>query len=186
MQVNDWLWFTRDQAAELCGFSTRQFDDTARAKAVGAERGKAKTLRFHGPKIVAGAVAYRLEQGRISVDGDGDPLMTGSDSPNLERYRLGKAQMIELDLAERQKILVRADVLDRALRPAITAMRQTGDRLVRKFGNEAGEIFNEGVSEFEAAALQYFASDTSDDGGRDDHPPPTNVADADAAAADPG
>ena len=57
-------------------------------------------------------------------------------------------------------------------------MRATGDRLVRKFGNEAGDIFNEGVTEFEAAAVRVL-----DDSGNDPDKSVVGV-DADAAAAD--
>jgi hypothetical protein len=49
------------------------------------------------------------------------------------------------DLAERDGTLVRPDVVRQAMRSGVSAMRGTGDRLVRQFGNEAGEIYNEGV-----------------------------------------
>ena len=60
--------------------------------------------------------------------------------------------MIEMDLAEREKRLVRVEAVTDALQPAIAAMRTTGERLTKQFGNAAAEIYNEGLTEFEAAA----------------------------------
>jgi hypothetical protein len=83
------------------------------------------------------------------------------------------------DLAERDGTLVRPDVVRQAMRSGVSAMRGTGDRLVRQFGNEAGEIYNEGVTEFETAALRVV----NDAGGSHPDKQPDGVP-ADAAAAD--
>lgn len=178
METPDRLWFTRNDVAALCGLSPRHFDDAIRPRAKGAERGAGKTKRFDGPKMVAAAIAYRLEQA-APVTEDGDPLLAGSDSPALERYRNVKADLAERDLAERDKVLVRSNMIRDALRPAIAAMRGTGDRLVRQFGNEAGDIFNEGVTEFEAAAKRVILSDANDapDSQRTDALPESGVGD---------
>jgi hypothetical protein len=186
METLDRLWFTRNDIAALCGLSPRHFDDAIRPRAKDAERGTGKTKRFDGPKMVAAAIAYRLEQAAPATTEDGDPLLSGSDSPALERYRNVKADLAERDLAERDKVLVRANVIRDALRPAVSALRGTGDRLVRQFGNEAGDIFNEGVNEFEAAAKRVILADAIDtpDSQRTNSLPESGVGDPDASAPD--
>lgn len=151
MKTPDPFWQPKAKAAELCAMGVRQFSDAIQPKLdKSAQRGAGATLRFHLPAVVATLVAYRLE---LAKPIDGDPLMAdGGDSPNLERYRRLKGDEVELNLSERKGGLVRADKIIEALGPALSAMRGTGDRLARQFGNDAADIFNEGVAEFEAAA----------------------------------
>jgi len=162
------IWLTRQQAADLCGLSTRQFDEAIRPRAIKAEKGTGKKLLLNAKAIVAALVAYRVEQAKPAIDPTSDdPLLAAvvGESPALERYRLAKARLAEHDLSERDGILLRADAIKEALMAGIRVMRATGDRLVRQLGNVAGEIFNEGVAEFEAAAirvLQTFDAKRSD------------------------
>jgi hypothetical protein len=147
-------WLTKTDAARLCRLSVRQFSDTIQPRLKPDEvEGAGATLRFDAPAVAAALWAYRVE---LATPEEGDPLLTGGgkDSDELERYRRLKADMVERDLAERDGILVKRHTIMDALAPALTAMRGTGDRLSRQFGNEAADIFNEGVGEFEAAALK--------------------------------
>lgn len=163
------LWLTRQQAAVLCGLSARQFDDAIRPRLpAGGERGTGQKLRISGPAVVAALVAYRVEQAKPAPTDDDPLLAAGGDSPNLERYRLAKAQLAERDLAERDRTLVRRQVIIDALRPAATGMRAAGDRLIKAFGNEAGQIFNEAVDDFEAAVTQTITRFGADDDNRAD------------------
>jgi len=153
------IWLTRQQAADLCGLSTRQFDEAIRPQAIKAEKGTGKKLLLNAKAIVAALVAYRVEQAKPAIDPTSDdPLLStaAGDSPSLERYRLAKAKLAEHDLSEREKVLVRADLLNEAIRAGVAVNRATGDRLSRQFGNAAGEIFNEGLEEFLAAALRVL------------------------------
>lgn len=183
------LWLTRQQAADLIELSPRQFDAVLRPRLPKeAERGSGKTLRIHGPAIVSALVDYRLEQAK-PVPSDDDPLLaaSGGDSPNLERYRLAKAMLAERDLAERDRDVVRRAVIAESLRPAVSGMRTAGDKLVSQFGNDAGDIYNEAVNDFEAAVVRTIermadAADRSD-GGTVPRARPGR-AHADAAVAD--
>ena len=149
------LWQPRAVAAEIVGLSPRQFDDVFRPRLpADATRGAGASLRYRLPAVVAALVAYRIEQVQKPVDDEADPLMTGGASPALERYRRLKGDDLERTLAERDGQLVRKHVILDALRQGMSVMRATGDRLVRQFGNDAGDVFNEGVSEFEAAIVK--------------------------------
>lgn len=152
------LWLTRTQAAALISLSSRQFDEVIRPRlATPAKRGAGKTLRYEATGVVATFVAYRVDQEvvRLLPDDEKDPLLSvaAGSSPQLERYRKARADLAERDVKERDTDLVRRDVILGALRPAIAGMRGAGDRLVREFGNDAGEIYNEAVDDF-ADALE--------------------------------
>ncbi|HTK78537.1 MAG TPA: hypothetical protein VL371_24985, partial [Gemmataceae bacterium] len=106
-------------------------------------------------------------------------LMDGPPSDWLEAYRKVNTELRRRDLAERDGLLVKAEVIRQALRSGVSAMRSTGDRLVRLFGNEAGEIYNEGVTEFETAALR-----TANDEVRGNPDPQLGGVAEDAPASD--
>ena len=79
-----------------------------------------------------------------------DPLMlTGGPSEALERYRAARAAIAELDLKEREGRLVPAGVYMPVMAHLAGILRRAGHRLVREFGNGAGEILNEAIDEFE-------------------------------------
>lgn len=150
----DPFWLTKPQAAELCGLSTRQFSDVVPPKLdKSAVRGAGATLRFHAPAVVKALCDYRVDQAKPI---DGDPLLgvDAGDSPELARYRRLKGDEVELNLSERRAMLVRMDKVLEALGPSLAAARGAGDRLRRQFGNEAGDIFNEFVDEWMAAAAK--------------------------------
>jgi hypothetical protein len=158
----DPLWLTKPDAARVCGLSTRQFGDVIPPRLdKPAQRGAGAKLRYHAPAVVAALVAYRVEQAAPAVV-DPDPAMNGPMTDNLERYRGWKADGEELTVKERRLELVKTSEVLKALAPALTAMKSAGDNLVRKFGNEAGEIFNDGVAAFEAAAVKLSESERAD------------------------
>lgn len=165
------LTVTRVEAAEICGLSPRQFDEVIRPRAKDATTGRGASLRFNLRPIVAALVEYRIEQLKPPVAPSGIILNASPEElASLDRLRLANAQIAELELGERRASLVRLTVISDALRPALAAMRSTGDRLARRFGNDACEIFNEGICDFEAAALRMIER--------------PNAADADKLASD--
>lgn len=152
------MWVTKTQAAELCDLKPRQFSDAIQAKlSKDAMRGRGAGLRIHAPSAVKVLVEYRVEQAKPLPD-ETDPLMSGADSPGLERYRMANAQIKERELAQLDRELVRSSVIREMVRPGIAAMRAVGDAIVRRFGNDAGDMYNEGVNEFEATMLKAAES----------------------------
>jgi hypothetical protein len=147
-QQGDDLWFSRQQAAKLCGVSTKTFDDSIRPLIpADAVKGAGAKLRYFGPAFVAALVRHRQK-----VDADGK-VKPEEAMPNLERIRDYKAQLVEMDVQTRRGELVQLEKVKRAIAGGFVAFRGTGDQLVRRFGNDAGDLFNEGVAEFEHKAI---------------------------------
>ena len=154
----EWPWVTRLQAAELAGLQGAQFDRAFRELLPdGAEQGRGSSLRFDAVAVVTARV--ERESRRSAPDPTDDPLLDGSDSPALERYRLARAKLAERDLSERDGETVKVSVLRPVIRPGLTALRSGGDALRRKFGNEAGDIFNEALDAFGKACEKALGSD---------------------------
>lgn len=143
-------WLTRVQAGELIELSARQFDDAIRPRLDSeSKRGSGAKLRYHASAIVRAFVTYRVEQQSPVGTGEDDELLDPRvSSPNLERLRGFKADIAQLDWKEKDKQLVSRDVIFKAMRPAATGLRGAGDRLILRYGNDAGEIYNEAVQEF--------------------------------------
>lgn len=82
----------------------------------------------------------------------GDPMLTGpATSEGLERYRVARAGLAELELQERLRNLIdRAKAHDLFVRAA-HVFRGTGEALGRTFGPDAAKMFNDGLKEAEAA-----------------------------------
>ena len=86
-----------------------------------------------------------LEWVRSTANGD-DPLLAGGDSPNLERYRAAKAQLAEMDAAERQGQLVNVDQLTEWwAAEVVPPIRRAIDTLQLRFGPEAAQVITEAI-----------------------------------------
>ena len=159
------LLLTRSRAADLIGLSARQFDEVIRGRIeAGGRKGRGAKLRYVAAAVVAAFVTYRLEQ-EVAPAGD-DPeglLAAGGNSPNLERLRRFTADLRERDVRERDKDLLRRQVILNALRPGIAGMRACGDRLVQMYGNDAGALFNHAVNSFAATVEKAIAEQAPED-----------------------
>lgn len=87
-----------------------------------------------------------------------DPLLVGSDSPALERYRLARAKHEELDLAERERQLVSREDLHSWLVQLSNTLRAAGDRLQRMHGVDALRIVEEALDEFDRQVKEKLGS----------------------------
>ena len=86
-----------------------------------------------------------------------DPLLaSGGDSAGLERYRLAKAALAELELAERKRVLLPVDKVREALLRWATLVRRMGERLGKRFGHEAAAVVGETLDECEATLRDDF------------------------------
>jgi hypothetical protein len=80
-----------------------------------------------------------------------DPLMVG-DSPALERYRTLKADLLAIDLAERQETVIdRAKMHERLARMAAAA-KGFNEKLERKYGRDAADWFEQMLEVWEREA----------------------------------
>lgn len=94
-----------------------------------------------------------------------DPLLNAGDSVGLERYRMAKAQLAELDLAEREKVMLSADAVHDGLAIIAQSFRKACEALQRKFGAEAFLILDESVKEAETKINDMFRDENDDAGG---------------------
>jgi hypothetical protein len=96
------------------------------------------------------------------VPSDEDPLLSAGDSVGLERYRMAKAQLAEMDLAEREKSLLSADMAHDGMVIYSQSFRKACETLQRKFGSEAFSILEEAVKEAEAQINDMFRAAEDD------------------------
>jgi hypothetical protein len=149
-------WLARADAASALDVSPQQFDRRYAPLAPSTARQTIdRRLYFHLRTIIDALVKERVAD-PVSED----PLLVGGDSPALERYRAARAGMAEIELTDKQGQTVRLQLIRECIRPGITAMRSCGDSLVRRWGNECGDQFNEAVAAFEHAVLHALGSET--------------------------
>jgi hypothetical protein len=99
-------------------------------------------------------VAWHLKQGKPIDD---DPLLSGNDSPALERFRNARADREELELAVRREQLI--DVEDFLIwfrNEVLGPIQKNLDRLQRKFGNDAVAVVAAGLRKADESIGQRF------------------------------
>lgn len=91
--------------------------------------------------------------------GNGDPLMAGPSegSEGLERYRKARAALAELDLAERNGVMINRALMRESMARAAAPLRTAGEKLNLRFNEEARQILDEGLDEFLRAATEFLA-----------------------------
>jgi phage terminase Nu1 subunit (DNA packaging protein) len=134
-------------AARLVGRSARTFRDSDAPRLPGG--------RYDAAAILAWA--------RDKAATDADPMLAdGVESPGLERYRMARAGLAELDLLERQGALLSREKAGEALSQLAAMIRQLSDRLAKQFGNEVAEQFNETLDDFKTLVDERFGAKSQD------------------------
>jgi phage terminase Nu1 subunit (DNA packaging protein) len=110
---------------------------------------------------------WRYEVDLAPDDDDDEGGVGGPGSPNLERLRLAKAKIAETDLQERLGELVHKNSIQTFLGRMASTWRSIGERLQRKFGSEAVEIVEGGLSGAENDIETLFG-EHGDDSGTDE------------------
>ena len=78
----------------------------------------------------------------------GDPLLdSGGDSDALERYRLAKAKHAELDFEHRKGELIEREKARDIFSRWAVVIRRMGEKLAKRYGNDAAETVNETLEE---------------------------------------
>ena len=99
---------------------------------------------------------------------DDDPLMQGTGSPALERYREERAAMARLDRLEREQKLIPRDAARESLGRIAAILRGAGDTLQREFGSASVEILYEALDDSQREIDRAFGDP---DGATNDQPP---------------
>lgn len=101
----------------------------------------------------------RFDRPEPSAD---DPLLADGDSPGLERYRLAKAKLAELDLEHRRGELIDKEKCSQLFGRWATVVRRMGDRLTKRFGIEANQVVVEAMDECQSIVKGSIGSDSDD------------------------
>ena len=90
-----------------------------------------------------------------------EPLQDGGDSPALERYRLAKAKLAELDLHLRKNDLIERDKAKEIFLRWAVLVRRMGERLSKRFGPDAAATVNETLDACRIAVSEICAEETT-------------------------
>ena len=83
-----------------------------------------------------------------AVDTD-EILMRSGESPTLERWRLAKAKLAEIELEKKLKTIVLLDSVRDSLITMAHVLRGVGEKLQRHFGQAAADLLNEGFEDLD-------------------------------------
>lgn len=140
-------------AAWITGVSVRTLRDATDAPRNG-----------DGSYNIRSLIGWRIakERAALAINRE-DPLMyDDTDSPGLERYRTAKAQLAELDVAERQRSVLRRDQVRDALGRFASILRRLGERLGKRFGPEATKLFNRALDDCQRLVDSEFGDAKED------------------------
>lgn len=129
------------------------------------------TVYVRGRVVLDAWLANKLEQkaGRRgepppASGADGDELVfAGADSPQLERYRKLKADMVQLDLLEREKRLIPRQQVRSFVDELASQFREEGAILQKQLGEDGANFHNERMAEIGLKIARHFGDlDDSD------------------------
>ena len=117
-------------------------------------------IPFGGAKVDLSAVVRALHdflaENAQKLARDDDPLLQGSSSPALERYREERAALARLDRLERERRLLPRDQVREALGRIAAILRGAGDTLQRNVGAAAAEILFDSAGRRQARGGQLL------------------------------
>lgn len=144
----------RQKVAKIINMSAANFDQRIRPLLQKSDiKGKRATLRFNVIAVVAVVMEYRQADGEHDLDLDDGQ---GVPSDALERYRHERYIEARRNNAIAEGKLIDRETIVQAMTAGTTVMRNTAlqfERLTQLSGREAREIYDEGVTAFEQAAI---------------------------------
>lgn len=85
-------------------------------------------------------------------------IVAAGDSPNLERYRLARAQLAELELEQKRRAVLPRDLARSVLGRVASLWRRYGERLGKRHGPEEVLSFNETFAEAQRVIDDEFGN----------------------------
>lgn len=144
-----WPWLTKPQACALAGLSPLAFDSRVRprmpADAIAEVRDPRHRLLFLAPAVLRACVDYERNRQRPATTGPN----AGGTSPERERMYAVRREREELELAKAREQLVDASAIVPVFRKVSRTLRDAGTLLVKRYGDDAGEILNDALDEAE-------------------------------------
>lgn len=143
-------WFTRTELAAIFGVSISQVDRHY-AQMVGEEcRKKAGGKTYYKARAIIDAVvaAELQKRGTAAELVGGDPLLEGAETPALEEFRRIRAAQEKIKLSEMEGKSIPLDQLESALMEGTAVWTRYAEVMVKRFGNEAGQLLQEANEEW--------------------------------------
>ena len=157
-------WFTKSDCLAFLGLGRAYFDAEIRPR-IPADCIKRLGKARNSPMLLLGRAVYEAAASRKGAvaarEADreasgGDPMLAGGDSPGLERFRMARAKIAELDLAARESSLIPRDKVHDGLGRLATIIRGAGESLQRQFGAEAQDVLDEVLADFDRERADTF------------------------------
>ena len=98
-------------------------------------------------EIYAVVVWHARAQIQPEPTASGDEMLVGSESEGLERYRMAKAQIEEIKLAEQREQIVRLDDFQETIQAVLGPYRRLAEHLKRVGQTELWEMLEEANAE---------------------------------------
>lgn len=117
----------------------------------------------HNPFKVGAWRAERRLAGAVDP-AEGEAMLQGDSSPNLERFRAARAKLAELELEERRRNLVALPEIHEVLCAISKLIRDAGDTLGRQFGDPARAILNRALDQADIKIDELVGTPDEDDG----------------------
>jgi hypothetical protein len=135
-------------AAWVCGISPRSFRDR------------------HAPRNEDGS--YNVQDVVASLtrafEEDVDLVAGPIDSPSMERLRTARAEMAELDLAERRGQIVSVELFQGVMQAAFVPLRRFAEHQIKEHGNGTADAWREAVELFEREVKGVVGKTSDSDG----------------------
>lgn len=129
----------------MLGVSLTQFERTYQDIVPESETrlGAYKKLWFRGRAWVDAYVAMQMRKAGVDEFDDGPT----DGSPGLERGRMAKAKILEIQLEKELRSVVDLDWMTGKLLGALSPIRDAANRMQKEFGAKAYEIMQEAIAE---------------------------------------
>src|SRR5688572_28730538 len=145
-------WVTKKALADFLDVTPRCFDQNYR-RYLDAESQKlvGNTLWFKARAFLDRwkETGGRGNHGPAAIPGEADPNLVGPVTDALEFYRKQKGLQEEIKLKEMQGAFVALNDLEPQLLALCGAVRRANEAVIRKYGNDAGQMLNEALDELE-------------------------------------
>lgn len=149
-----WTVYSQRDLAAAVGVDQATVQQWVRA---GLSRSKAGKNRYG--YCIPCAVAWRVSGRDVKVEAAAaldDLMVTGGDSPALERYRLARAKHAEMDLEVRKHSLLPRDKVHSGLGRFASILRQLGERIGRRYGPDAARSLNDALDDCKRVVEDEF------------------------------
>jgi hypothetical protein len=132
---------------------------------------KGKRVYYNIPEVIehlakqreAEAVAKDRRKAEQEMSGGDNDLESGTLDKGMARYRLARAEMAEMDLAERRRELLPLEELRRVGWGLARTIRQAGEQLQREFGGDALGILDEALEEYQRGLADWLGDDNEEE-----------------------